>query len=124
MGPSGVDVNRGSLSPASVSGPMSDERYRHKLQQAQLGVQQPSESPARKSSKRVMLLTTPTFLCRFSSITAAEGTCKIAAAEGVSHCSYGRKMNAESVAGTIAFSNLDSSLGLRDEEAQTTAILL
>ena len=106
MGSSGVDVNHGSPSTARVSGPISDERYRHKLQQAQLRVQQSSESPPRKSSKRVMLLIIPTFLSQFASVTAAEGRCKSAAMERVSHGSYGRKMNAESAAGTIAFSNV------------------
>lgn len=106
MGSSGIDVNHGSLSIAWVSGPISDERYRHKLRQAQLGVQQPSESPGRKCSKRVMLLFTPTFLCQFASVTAAEGRCKSAAMERVNRWSYGQKMNAASAAGTIAFSNV------------------
>lgn len=75
----GVDVNHGSLSTARVSGPISDERYRHKPWRAQLRVQQPSKSPVRKSSKRVMLLIIPPFLCQLASVTAAEGRCKSAA---------------------------------------------
>lgn len=106
MGSSGVDVNHSGLSTARVSNPISDEFYRHTLQQAQLRAQQPSESPARRSSKRVMLLIIPTFLCQFASITAAEGRCRIAAVERVNHWRYGWKMNAESAAGTIAFSNV------------------
>lgn len=106
LGSSGVDVNHGSPSTARVSGPISDECYRHKLWQAQLRVQQPSESPAKMSSKRVMLLIIPTFLCQFASVTAAEGRCKSAAMERVNHWSYGQKMNAQSAAGTIAFSKV------------------
>lgn len=91
VGSSGV--NHTGLSTARVSNPISDEFYRHTLQQAQLGAQQPSESPARRSSKRVMLLIIPTFLCQFASITAAEGRCKSAAVERVNHWSYGRIQN-------------------------------
>lgn len=106
MGSSRIGVNHGSLGTDWVSSPISDERYQHKLQQAQLGVQQPSDTPGRKSSKRVVLVIIPAFLCQFASVTAAESRCKNAAMERVNHRGYGWKTDAESAAGTIAFSNI------------------